>query len=52
MSSAVIYANQPKDFSLWDSHKEVLKDLYLIQKKPLKEVKLVMEAEHGFPTFR
>ncbi|KAK8127007.1 uncharacterized protein PG998_002766 [Apiospora kogelbergensis] len=46
MSSAVIYANQPKDFSLWDSHKEVLKDLYLIQKKTLKEVKHVSESAY------
>ncbi|KAK8011621.1 hypothetical protein PG990_010586 [Apiospora arundinis] len=49
MSSAIIYANQPKDFSLWDAHKDILRQLYLAEKKPLKEVKRVMESDHGFP---
>ncbi|KAK8059165.1 hypothetical protein PG996_009095 [Apiospora saccharicola] len=49
MPLAVIYANKPKDFSLWDAHKDVLKDLYLTQKRSLKEVKRLMESEHGFP---
>ncbi|KAK8050905.1 hypothetical protein PG993_002290 [Apiospora rasikravindrae] len=49
MPSTVIYANKPKDFSLWDDHKTVLEDLYLTQKRPLREVKKMMELEHGFP---
>ncbi|KAK8091289.1 hypothetical protein PG994_000794 [Apiospora phragmitis] len=48
MPPTVIYANKPKNFSLWDSHKDVLKELYLTQKKPLKDAKQVMESEHGF----
>lgn len=49
MPPTVIYANRPKDFSLWDNHTDVLKELYLTQKRPLREVKRVMESEHGFP---
>ncbi|KAK7981408.1 hypothetical protein PG988_003646 [Apiospora saccharicola] len=49
MPPTVIYANKPKDFSLWDAHKDLLKDLYLTQKRSLKEVKQLMETEHGFP---
>ncbi|KAK8077013.1 hypothetical protein PG996_003183 [Apiospora saccharicola] len=49
MASTIIYANQSKDFSLWDTHKDVLKELFLTQKKPLKEVKQLMESNHGFP---
>ena len=47
--SSIIYANKPKDFSLWDSHRDVLKDLFLTQKRPLRKVKELMESEHGFP---
>lgn len=49
MSRKVIFANKPKDFALWDNHKDVLKDLYLMQKRPLKEVKQVMELQYEFP---
>ncbi|KAK7921553.1 hypothetical protein PG985_009575 [Apiospora marii] len=49
MSSKVIYADQPKDYSLWDAHKDVLKDLFLTQKRPLRKVKELMESEYGFP---
>lgn len=50
MSSAIIYANQPKVFSLWDDHKNVLRELYLTKKMNLKDVKKVMESDYGFPT--
>ncbi|KAK8868996.1 ankyrin repeat-containing domain protein [Apiospora arundinis] len=49
MASTIIYANQPKDFSLWDAHKDILRQLYLTEKKPLKEVKRLMESQHRFP---
>ncbi|KAK7953540.1 hypothetical protein PG988_014234 [Apiospora saccharicola] len=50
MPSQIIYANQPKDFSLWDAHKNVLKKLYLMDRLPLREVKKEMELNHGFPS--
>ncbi|KAK6819455.1 Clr5 domain-containing protein [Apiospora arundinis] len=50
MAPAIIYANQPKDFSLWDAHKDILKQLYLTEKKPLKEVQRLMESDYGFPS--
>ncbi|KAK7977111.1 hypothetical protein PG988_004601 [Apiospora saccharicola] len=49
MASTIIYANQSKDFSLWDAHKDVLKELFMTQKKPLKEVKQLMESDYEFP---
>ncbi|KAK8136718.1 Clr5 domain-containing protein [Apiospora sp. TS-2023a] len=50
MAPAIIYANQPKDFSLWDAHRDDLKKLYLMDKMPLREVKKEMELKHGFPS--
>lgn len=41
-------ANDPKDFSLWDAHKETLRKLYLVDDKRLAEVKTAMEKD-GFP---
>ncbi|KAK6853812.1 hypothetical protein PG995_010624 [Apiospora arundinis] len=42
-------ANDPKDFSLWDSHKETFRRLFLTDGLTLAEVKAKMEADHGFP---
>ncbi|KAK6827438.1 hypothetical protein PG987_010779 [Apiospora arundinis] len=42
-------AQDPKDFSLWDSHKETFRRLFLTDGLTLAEVKAKMEADHGFP---
>ena len=41
-------ANDPKDFSLWDAHKDTFRRLFLSEGKSLGEVKTAME-ESGFP---
>jgi hypothetical protein len=33
---------------LWKAHRDQIEELYLIQKKPLKEVMRALEAAHGF----
>lgn len=49
LPSDIKSANTPKDLSRWHSNREVLHDLYIRQRKTMKEVRVVMESEHGFP---
>lgn len=42
-------ANDPKDYSLWDSHKETFRRLFLTEGSSLADVKAKMEADFGFP---
>ncbi|KAI0188007.1 Clr5 domain-containing protein [Xylaria flabelliformis] len=32
----------------WDAHQETIRRLYLDEKRPLKEVVVIMESEYGF----
>ncbi|KAI1427604.1 hypothetical protein F5Y12DRAFT_791875 [Xylaria sp. FL1777] len=36
--------------NMWEENKTILRRLYLTERKRLKDVKRVMESEHGFPT--
>ncbi|KAI1173364.1 hypothetical protein F4777DRAFT_558227 [Nemania sp. FL0916] len=45
------YADEEKDFSLWDEHKNVLEQLFLEKNYTLKNVKQEMETKFGFPMF-
>lgn len=51
MSSRTMFrsANDPKDLSVWEAHKEKLRELYLTEGKPLKQVASCMESCYGFP---
>ncbi|KAK7926732.1 hypothetical protein PG985_003730 [Apiospora marii] len=42
-------ANDPKDYSLWDSHKETFRRLFLTEGSSLADVKAKMEADFEFP---
>ncbi|KAK8052430.1 ankyrin [Apiospora rasikravindrae] len=42
-------ANDPKDFSLWDSHKDTFRQLFLDDGMSLAKVKAKMEVDFGFP---
>ncbi|KAK7957903.1 hypothetical protein PG988_012751 [Apiospora saccharicola] len=46
---AIRCANDPKDYSLWDSHKETLRKLFLADRLSLAEVKTKMESDFDFP---
>ena len=50
LSSDIKSAETPKDLSLWFGKEEVIKNLYIHQKRTLGDVKTTMEREHGFPT--
>jgi hypothetical protein len=39
----------PKDMTMWTQHRDRLKQLFVAEKKTLKQVKDMMETE-GFPT--
>ncbi|KAK8101823.1 ankyrin [Apiospora kogelbergensis] len=43
-------ANDPKDFSLWDPHKDTFRQLFLADGLSLAAVKAKMESEYSFPT--
>lgn len=43
-------ANDPKDFSLWDPHKDTFRQLFVADGLSLAAVKAKMESEFGFPT--
>ncbi|KAF7514817.1 hypothetical protein G7054_g14977 [Neopestalotiopsis clavispora] len=45
----IIYAGEPKDYTLWDNNQDTLRRLYLAQNSSLKDVKRRMETEHQFP---
>lgn len=45
-------ADDPKDFSVWDAHKDTLRRLYLTEGKTLANVKATMMAEFGFPDIK
>jgi hypothetical protein len=32
----------------WDAHQETIRRLYLDEKRPLKDVVVIMESEYGF----
>lgn len=42
-------AETSKDLSRWRDKKDILYDLFIRQGKTLKEVKAIMESDHGFP---
>ncbi|KAK8060723.1 hypothetical protein PG996_010653 [Apiospora saccharicola] len=46
---AIRCANDPKDYTLWDSHKETLRKLFLADRLSLAEVKTKMESDFNFP---
>jgi hypothetical protein len=48
----VMYAAEPKDLSVWFENKEMFRQLYIVEKKSLKQVKEIMETQHGFPEAR
>ena len=54
MTSALTirYANDPKDYSLWDLHKDTFRRLFLTEGRKLKDVKKEMESNFGFPDTR
>jgi hypothetical protein len=35
--------------NIWTAHQDTLRRLYLVERKTLKQVKQVMESQHGFP---
>lgn len=43
-------AERSKDLSRWYDKEEVLRDLYIFQRKSLHDVKAIMERDHAFPT--
>ncbi|KAI0440078.1 hypothetical protein F4803DRAFT_528911 [Xylaria telfairii] len=48
---AVNYANEEKNFTIWDANRETLKRLFLTENCTLEMVKRRMETEHDFPNF-
>lgn len=42
-------AETPKDLSRWHRKREVLHEIFVLQRKSLKDVKKIMESDHGFP---
>lgn len=46
------YSTEPKDLLIWFQHENELRRLYLEEKKPLREVKSIMETNHEFPLLR
>lgn len=46
---SVIYANQPRDLSIWFSHRDLFLRLYVEENKSLKQVKEIVERDHSFP---
>lgn len=42
-------AGETKEFSVWDSHRETFRRLYLLEGKSLKQVATEMENTHDFP---
>ncbi|KAH8167097.1 hypothetical protein CIB48_g1149 [Xylaria polymorpha] len=49
--SAVNYAGEEKNFTIWDADRETSKRLFLTENCTLEIVKRRMETEHSFPKF-
>ncbi|KAK8079464.1 hypothetical protein PG997_007282 [Apiospora hydei] len=42
---------QPRDYTVWDANRDRIYEIYLVEKKGLRETKRLMEARHAFPEF-